>query len=319
MTASRPTTAQPESESQAPTENSESLVLEVAQTIARKKLGRHATTSLKTLTVSELNGTFQCNDHVLKVTKGMRALRAFKKERWCMNQAGRLGIHVPKVIEIGRERQFAFWIAATVRGTSGADVSIDYQRMWTRMGEYSRKLGSIGLQAFGKNFRGEENSLRTWQQWTEFELNYLFKENAFWLQSFKQAELDAAMNRLNALSKIVAEPVLANGEFSETNTVVDPHGNVYLMEWGSAGGYPGFWDLAHVCAWHEPNHTSIQCFCRGYGLNDNNFLDLRHAIEAIQLWRWFSSIRWAANTQPDSWAELDFVQLSISRIKQLCG
>lgn len=254
-------------------------------------------------------------EFVIRIGRNELALANFEKEQWCLEQARRLHITVPVSVATGQQEGTAFSIQKRFDGVPGTEIRSGYVEMWHCLGDYSSRLATVTLSRFGKHFRNDQvPALESWNDWVSGQLQYIFSDTGrIWRELFDRNSLARLRTRVNELSNVDATTVLAHGDMSEFNVLVGPSGNCCLIDWGDAGGFPRYWDLAQVCAWHEPGHSSIRAFCQGNGIGADQFLELQPWLERVQTWRWLSSIRWLMD-QPN-WMEKDFVRLSLNRLR----
>ncbi len=291
------------------------------RSIVAQILGNSKIQSIRPLSGGEVNRVFDVNDLlIVRIRSGDKARETYAKEKWCIDQADCLGVNVPKVVATGIEQQFAFIVQEKIKGTSGTQIRQTYPLLWFRLGEFADRLHNVTVEKFGSGFLNPpDHTNASWEHWVEWQCsNIRSTPESDWLKVLNKKQYDLAIKELSSLSTFDDPSVFCHANIGERNCIVDDTGVVYLIDWGSAGGYPAIMDLAEVCAWHEAGHTSITSFCDGYGMSESQFHQWQPKLELLQLWRWLSSINWAIHEFSD-WTNADFVRLSLVKLDQFLG
>ena len=128
--------------------------LNTAQQIAQKFFSKKDTFNIKMLGEGDCNVNYLVEDSkpkiVIKLSKPYREYKAFEeyqKEKWCIKKAQRLGILVPKILDVGKYDSKAYQIQTYIEGTPVANLSVASSlskdsklKVWRKLGEYTKKL-----------------------------------------------------------------------------------------------------------------------------------------------------------------------------------
>ncbi len=249
---------------------------ETAKEVARVAVEKYLSRSVEPSSINLVNGgsvnkVFDFNDElVIRVGTGVHSLDTFNKENWCIDQARAKRVITPEVFSIDDASPYPAMIQPKIRGTRGVAVEEDgaFKEMWRELGRYAKLIHSVPASGFGDRFWTSHRTSESWEKWVEGQRAALLNDPQIWRGLLGRWQLARIRARFEKLAQLRFEPVLCHANMGERNVIIDREFKVHLLDWGNAGGYPSFWDLAEVIAWNEPGHTSIRCFCQGYEMTD---------------------------------------------------
>jgi hypothetical protein len=291
---------------------------EFARTVVEEILGRRVEIdSIQPVSGGSVNRVFNYeNELVIRVGSGTRAPAAFEKEKWCIARANELEVLAPEVLLIRESAPLVAMVQPKILGSPGVKLKGDaFETMWRQLGRYAKTIHSIAAPGFGDRFLSQHPTSLSWRNWMAYQRSSLLDDEQLWRGLLRRWQLVRIRDRFDKLCELSFDPMLCHANIGERNAIVDRLKNVFLLDWGNAGGYPTSWDLAEVVAWNEPDHSSVQYFCEGYELPDDQRREMKDQLLLIQTWRWLSSIRWAMDTGPN-WKKEPVVQLSLEKLKK---
>ena len=288
----------------------------VAQSFLSDYLGRVIDpAALTPLSGGSVNKIFQFDGKlVVRIGSGNQSRQVFQKEKWCIEQALAVGVSTPQVLATRDLDDGAAMLLPMIDGPDAISSPSRFQEVWRKLGEYACRFNSVDVSGFGKTFLVDDLAAKDWGFWTQNQVSLFENSLSRWGHLLSQRLLHIVRERLLQMGQWQFQPVLCHANIGLQNVRLDSKGKAYLLDWGDAGGYPGFWDLAEISAWHRPDHASIRCFCEGYGFDDKQRRDLQHQLLQMQTWRWASGIQWASE-RSEFWRDEPVVQLSLERIR----
>lgn len=72
------------------------------------------------------------------------------KEKWCIEQATKVGIPSPRVLSVGVDNETAYMIHSFVIGDNGVESSVSKLYAWRQLGEYANLISSIPVEGYGE-------------------------------------------------------------------------------------------------------------------------------------------------------------------------
>ncbi len=233
----------------------------------------------------------------------------YAKEAWCLQQAARLGIPSPDVLEIGKFDGCPYMIQSLVPGVNGEDVATQPERIWFKLGEYASRIHSVELDGFGENLADFDrgNALAAWHGFVDYNLNSLTDADP--LLQLKVYTPDQRYAILRIFSDLRRRPFrfgLSHNDLALRNTIFDEHENtVYLLDWGSAEAHiEPHYDLCEVLRWHAPQSVAFCAFQQGYGMSDIELACILPEVQMLTLIKAFDLTRWAIDRCPERVEEM---------------
>lgn len=292
--------------------------LEFAHSVVEDYLGRAIDfESIAPVSGGSVNQVFNFeNELVIRVGSGTRAPATFAKEKWCIERSIEQGVLAPEVLLIRECGALVAMVQQKLRGSPGVKLKGDaFREMWRQLGRYAKSINSIAAPGYGDRFLSKHATSASWRSWMEYQTSSLLDNESPWRGLLRRRQLSKIRDRFNELCEWNFDPVLCHANIGERNAIVNRLKDVYLLDWGNAGGYPPCWDLAEVVAWNDVDHASVQYYCEGYEISADQRMQMKHQLLLIQTWRWLSSIRWAMDSGSD-WRKEPVVQLSLTKLKK---
>ena len=75
---------------------------------------------------------------------------SYIKEKWCIEQATKVGIPSPRVLSVGVDNETAYMIQSFVIGDNGVESSVSKLYAWRQLGEYANLISSIPVEGYGE-------------------------------------------------------------------------------------------------------------------------------------------------------------------------
>lgn len=236
----------------------------------------------------------------------------YQKERWCIEQARLVGIPGPTVLDVGKLDGSPYIIESLVEGINGEDAVVPGRvAIWQKLGSYSRLINSI--EAFPPpditparfdNFREK------WPAFLAYNIASLTENDPLLaLDVFNREQSAEIKRRFVALQGRVYNFGLLHRDIGPRNTIVEPSGQVVLLDWGCAEiNIVPQTELAALLDWQIsdqiPNETEFKAFLKGYGLGWADFECMKPEVEILLLLRSIDTVRWAIERKPERIQEL---------------
>jgi aminoglycoside phosphotransferase (APT) family kinase protein len=230
-----------------------------------------------------------------------RALRDYRKEKWCIEQSSALGVPGPSVLSIGAVHGNAFMIQTFVEGMNGKQIEGDRTAIWRKLGEYAKLTHSIKVTGWGEDFFDDRpgGQRASWAKYLTCNIESLTDEDPLiGLGVLSRDQVPVARRLLEELGDKTFRFGLNHGDLAVWNTLVEPSGKVNLLDWGSAEAHiiPHF-DLLYVIRQHlrygTPTIEELAAFRRGYDLSDEEYERLKPELDRLYLLIRFDKLRWA--------------------------
>jgi aminoglycoside phosphotransferase (APT) family kinase protein len=247
--------------------------------------------------------TLDTATYILRMQKGESALKAYQKEKWCMERVSEIGVPSPRCVALGIENGYSFSFQTYIEGVCGKELPDEINRIWFTLGQYAKKFHSITASDYAVNL-----------QWLN---SYLFDEGFFEEKHlFTTDKLLQIKSRINEMKAWNDTPMLNHGNLNPSNTVVDPSGLIHLIDWGTAGGGRApHGDLAELYTWNT-GKENIQTFLKGCGMDEAKVLEMMHDIQTLILVRLLTTLRWKIK-RTENWSNNEFIVSTTSALNEI--
>ncbi len=268
------------------------------------------------------------NKVVVKLSHEQKAHRAFedyKKEQWCIEKSSALGVSGPSVLAMGEAGNSAYMIESLVPGINGKELMGDKTKIWKRVGEYTKLIHSINVTGFGENLFNDTPGGQgaSWQKFLDYNIDSLTSDDkliGLGVLTLDQSQL--VKDIFIGLKEKEFNFGLNHGDIAIWNTLVEPSGNVHLLDWGCAEAHivPHF-DMLHIITGNlesgSPNNDEVRAFLEGYGISETEFETMKPELNQLLLLKSFDKLRWAIDKNPSAIPEFTeragrFVQINLS-------
>jgi len=238
---------------------------------------------------------------VVRTREGVDALNEYKKEAWCIRNADLAGIPTAKVHEVGFCEDAAYMILEFIGGVIGRKSIFPRSYIWRELGRLARLVHSIPVAGFGLDLSDltKGNYQTCWSTYLNYNIASLDEDD-------RLLELKVLTHRESKIIRTVFEELqnqsfsfgLNHGDLSLKNVVVDEHGKVHLLDWGSAeAAIVPHHDLIQLLKMNmleqDPDSVDIQSFLDGYEISSGEFQEMLPTLESLLLLRSFHKLRWA--------------------------
>ncbi|MCM3628457.1 aminoglycoside phosphotransferase family protein [Paenibacillus glycanilyticus] len=238
---------------------------------------------------------------------------SYAKEKWCIEQAGAVGIPGPEVLSIGILDDTAYMIQAFIDGDNGLDSKVSKVEVWRQFGEYTRIINTIQVKGFGENLkdpvRGEfqspphAGSDGSWLGYVQYNIDSLTEHDPL-IQLGVITPNDSRQVRslFENLKKDTFRFGLNHGDISLKNTIINHADEVILLDWCNSevsavphGTVAQVMHCQMLGLIEGPNIEEFHAFLDGYGLNKTDLTAMWHLL----LLKAFDTLRWAIDQCPD--------------------
>ena len=237
-----------------------------------------------------------------------QAMAFYEKERWCLEQAARVGVPGPVVLKRGIHDGWPYQVQSFVEGVNGKHSDLDPHVLMHTLGDYARRFHPLPLTGFGEmlsEFFSSDNHAG-WQRFVAYNLASLTPDDALMaLGVYSAHQREAIHARFIALQEGAFTFGLCHGDLARRNTILAPDGTLFLLDWGSAEAHliPHY-DLMALVGWYSPSDSRVHAFLDGYGWPLSERAALLAEVENLALLKSFDLVRWAIDRCPTRITEL---------------
>ncbi|MBB6050705.1 phosphotransferase [Armatimonas rosea] len=244
---------------------------------------------------------------------------SYTKELWCLEEATRLGIPSPLVLQFGIHDGWPYQILSYIEGVNGAQSTLAPHLLWHTLGGYARRFHTCSLAGFGESadifsFVPPPPSnippsvavfcptpaQRGWQRFVRYNLDSLTANDALLgLGVYASHQRDFIVARFTALQSQPVALGLCHGDLSPRNTVLTPEGTLVLLDWGCAEAHV----VPHYDLLNVPDEF-LGTFLDGYGWPIETRAALLAQVQDLALLKAFDLVRWAIDRCPRRIEEL---------------
>jgi aminoglycoside phosphotransferase (APT) family kinase protein len=234
-------------------------------------------------------------------TNNENSLDEYEKEKWAAERAAAKQVPTPPILSTGIFDNRAYSIQKYVAGTEGRKLPGDRRFIWKKFGEYAGRIHQIEVGGFGLKFRQmtEGDSAAGWLKYLEYNIESLNESDE--LLKFGVMTPSQSRTVREIFENLRARRFrfgLNHGDFSLKNTIVDDHGTIHLIDWGSAE--------ASIVPHHEliqlllvqmqennPDEAAFAAFLEGCAIDEDEYRLMLPDLKALSLLRAFDKLRWA--------------------------
>ena len=247
---------------------------------------------------------------VVRMSERNDALDEYAKEAWCIERAAARGVLVPPVLSVGRCAGSAFIVQSYIAGDEGRDSHVPRHVIWRELGRFARLIHSISVSGFGLKLshmtQGEARQM--WLKYVDYNLASLDENDPLIkLAVLTQPQSKVIKGVFADLRKREFTFGLNHGDISLKNTIIDVHGGVNLLDWGSAeASIVPHHDLIQILKMNmsegDPDGEEILSFLGGYRISPAEYERMMPELDGLLVLRAFDKLRWAIEWNPE---ELD--------------
>lgn len=257
---------------------------------------------------------------IVRIHKDQSNIEEYQKEKLCMEKVSKLGVPVPKVIELGNQIiPYAYMIYEYIEGISADEYQGDKLKIWRQIGKYAVLINSMKTYGYGYNFefknkqKQNKNSYEKWKIYIDEKINGLLKCKLFIEHKvIERKDIPKIKNKLESIKRWRFEPKLNHGNLSLKNTVVDKSGKVVaILDWGEAASHPTpSFEFATTIFWITPKEE--KAFLDGYGISMKEYEFLKLDVERLELLQHLGSAHW--HIQRKNYKALEYIKQRLHTI-----
>lgn len=234
----------------------------------------------------------QEGNYILRLNRDDKRLE-YKKEKWCIDKIGGLGIPTAEVLSIGMINEYCFMIQRKIPGINGAKCeSKERINIWLRLGEYAATYQQI------KRIEEEEFERtafhKDWKARLEYNLKELNKEDILIREGIlSKREQKKAREALDSLRNKEFEMGLVHGDLSPRNVILN-NGKIHLLDWGTAEvNIVPHNEIGIVLMSKEASNEAFTAFLSGLGIAKQEYLKIEEEINLLNFLHQLDIYRWA--------------------------
>ncbi len=225
----------------------------------------------------------------------------FQKEAWALDEAQKIGIPSPKVLDLGVKNHHSFMIQSFVEGLNGKEIIDDKTDIWFRIGQHARLVHSIKTIGFGERMASAGLFDDTWLRYLNYNIDSLKPDDQLISRGVITIEQSEKLKKL--FQELLKKPFkfgMNHGDLSLANVIVLKNGQVTLIDWGeSESSIVPYVDFIGILQNHLKEASPLfEWFLKGYGLTKDEYLKIKPDLEAIRLLKAVDLLRWAIDKKP---------------------
>jgi len=274
--------------------------------ISESVLGKKAKRIRKIETFGDVNEVYfveaDSNKYVFRLNND-RGFDEFSKEKWCMEQATKVGIPTTSVLEMGDYKGISYMIQPYIESVNGSEFP-DKEKLWHSLGVYAKKCHGIAVSGWGESlFDSVNGTFRdSWERYVNYNIESLNPNDK--LIEMGLFNIQQSQKLKGVFIKVLDMKFnfgLCHGDISPKNSIVDNKGKVWLIDWGSAH--------AHVIPHYEfsyilgrkglkTNSKLFKEFLNGYRMTLAEFKRLEPELDILRVLFATDKLRWAIDRKP---------------------
>jgi len=245
--------------------------------------------------------------------KGLRTYNDFLKEKFCIEQAEKVGILTSKVICVDEYNDVPFIVQSYIDGVNGSLCPDKSELIWTSLGKYAKLLHSVDVKGYGFNMKEYGvfhnyavdikdyvdvsdyfyNSFNpTLKSHIEYHINSINQEDEFIkLGVYPVENMNQIREAFISLLDIDFELGLIHGDMSAKNTIINDD-KVYLIDFGGARvGIVPFDEFIWL-DYGGKTEKEFFIFREAYGMPPEIFARNERTFQILLMLNEFDMLRW---------------------------
>lgn len=217
----------------------------------------------------------------------------YKKEKWCIEKIGKIGIPTAKILANGVKNEFCFMIQRKIPGRNGKECnSKERANIWRELGKYASKYQRI------KRIEDEElekaSFHKDWKCRVKYNLIELNEDDSLIKEGIlSRADQRKAKDALRNLEEKEFETGLVHGDLCPRNVITN-NGKVYLLDWGTAEvNIVPHNEIGILLMSNEASKDEFEIFLSGLGITIMEFLRIEKEINILNFLHQLDIYRWA--------------------------
>lgn len=291
-----------------------SSVIQQAERVASDFLQEHVKSSYQIVDKGMINQVYVVETAQRTVVVRMNdegAYPGYVQEQWCIEQSAAAGIPGPEVMTIGIADHSAYMIQSFVEGEDGLDSTMPKSDIWRQLGQYAKRMLSIPVKGYGENLVDAEQGVwsspphpgsdGTWHGYVQHNIDSLNEgDPLIALGVYTPMQSPQVRQLFENVKHSAFQFGLTHGDLSLKNTIINPDGQVVLIDWGNAavstvphGDIISL--MLHQMIGQGLSDEQFRAFLDGYGIHEQALAGSRQ----ILLLKTFDTVRWAIDRAPD--------------------
>jgi tRNA A-37 threonylcarbamoyl transferase component Bud32 len=240
--------------------------------------------------------------YIVRLDLNEVTLERFNKERWCINEATRLGIPSPKVLGMGTFDRKPYMLTSFIEGIDGDLVKPEkHITIWASLGIYAKLFHGVKVEGFGERMKANGLFVDSWQEYLDYNIRSMSPQDKLQQTGvITPDESKKLKNRFKGLKEKEFQFGLIHHDLSLKNTRMGTDGKVYLLDWGSANvNIIPHMEIAEILESSlDEDSQSFKVFLKGYGMSIEKYQAIKEDMQTLLLLMKIDKIRWAMDRSP---------------------
>ncbi|MEM8887176.1 MAG: aminoglycoside phosphotransferase family protein [Bacteroidota bacterium] len=224
----------------------------------------------------------------------------YRKEKFCLEAVGEMGIPGPKVLAMGQIEEHVYMIQNRLGGENAKEVGQESRnKIWRALGTYARQFHEIT--------KIEDEAVKKqefhadWKARLTYNLKELNPSDSLLQLAYLQVEdHEAILSVLLALDKKDFKTGLVHGDLCPRNVLMEGE-NIYLLDWGTAEiNVVPHTEIGILLLSEEASAKEISIFLQGLGITQEEYREMEKDIHALNLLHRLDKYRWAEAYDQDN-------------------
>ncbi len=232
--------------------------------------------------------------YILRLNEEVKRLE-FVKEQYCMDNAGNLGLPVPKVLKVGMNGKYLFMLQYKIEGVNGSKCTAKQKmKIWEQLGIYASKYQKIPRIDVPEIEASEFH--KTWKHRLKYNINELNPIDSL-LQTgvLQEKEQIAIKEILTTLLDREFEVGLVHGDLCPRNTIFH-NSTTHLLDWGTAEiNVVPHTEIGVLLIQNEANECEFEVFLKGMEISKEKYNAMLPDIRKLNLLYRLDKYRWAVD------------------------
>jgi len=255
----------------------------------------------------EVNDTYifitKVNKYFVRVDPNETTLDRFEKEKWCMDEAKKIGIPTPNVFKTGINNNHPYMIMTYIDGIDADDLPKNkHKEIWETIGKYSRKIHNIKITGYGEKMISPGFFDGTWNEFTNYNIKSLNQgDQLISLGIITPVQSEEIRTIFENLKNENFNFGLVHNDLSLDNIRVSKDGEIYLLDWGSAevNVVPHIDIIEILESSIEESSENFEIFLKSYGIDRKEYEISKPRIAELKLLQCCDKLRWAIDNKPE--------------------
>jgi fructosamine-3-kinase len=241
-------------------------------------------------TVYDIKG--QNGNYIIRLNSTEKRIE-YKKEKWCIEKIGKIGIPTVKILANGEKNGYCFMLQTKIPGINGNKCnSKEKAKIWLELGKYASKYQQI------KSIEDEEfkkvSFHKDWKSRLNYNLRKLNKNDSLIKEGIlRDFEQHYAKEVLKQLIGREFNTGLVHGDLCPRNVIMNK-GKIYLLDWGTAEvNIVPHNEIGMLLMSNEASKEEFQFFLKGMKIKNEEFIRIEEEINILNFLHQLDIYRWA--------------------------